>query len=193
MIIKGSDLGKKYGRTWIFRNLDILIPSGGTVAITGSNGSGKSTLLKILSGFLTPSEGFITHNEEKPDFDNFHPLCFSAPYIEVPEEMTFGEFLKFHARFRKQQFSNEEVGKRAILPLDKRISEFSTGMKQRVQLSTAFYFKNEAIFMDEPTSNLDEQGFEWWKSELKSLRNTTFLIASNQKNEINECNEVFTL
>lgn len=193
MEITGKNLGKKFGRNWAFRNMDVHIYKDSSVAITGSNGSGKSTLLKILSGFLTPSEGEVNHNGIKLGAEDHSLLNFTAPYIELPEEMTFDEFLQFHSTFRCKLHSNDEIAKDASLPLHKRIGEFSTGMKQRVQLSTAFHFKNSALLMDEPTSNLDSQGFEWWKDSLACTPNFPVVLASNLEAEISVCDHIISL
>ncbi len=194
MNIKGENLGKKFGKNWIFRNLDVEVVAGDFLAITGPNGSGKSTLLQILAGYLSPSKGKLYHDGKSPDPDEFKSISFSSPYIEFPEEMTFGEFLKFHSNFRTQVLPNEEISDRSQLPLNKRILEFSTGMKQRVQLCSAFYFENEVIFMDEPTSNLDDNGFEWWRKELiQRDENVPLLVASNQKREIDQAKTVISL
>jgi ABC-type multidrug transport system ATPase subunit len=184
MEINGESLGKKFGKNWVFRNLNISIKKDDFIALKGPNGSGKSTLLQILSGYLSPSEGSVEYDGRPLDTDNFKRINFTGPYIELPEEMTFDEFLMFHSTFRKKNLTNQEIADKAQLPLDKRILEFSTGMKQRVQLSTAFYFENEVIFMDEPTANLDEQGFEWWKEEMKSKIDVPIVLASNQQKEL---------
>jgi len=185
MTINAENIGKKFGKNWIFRDLDIEVSTGDFIALTGPNGSGKSTLLQILSGYLSPSEGTLLHDGENPDPDKFKLISFSSPYIEVPEEMTFEEFLQFHSTFRVQKMSTAEICQKSQLPRDKQIADFSTGMKQRVQLCTAFYFQNNAIFMDEPTSNLDEQGFDWWKKELDERdKNVPLILASNQQREI---------
>lgn len=193
MEITGKQLGKKFGKHWVFRRIDVEISKGQAVAVTGSNGSGKSTLLKILSGFLTPSEGSIEHDGKKVTAEYDNQACFTAPYIELPEEMTLDELLRFHSSFRNKALSNEDIAKNASLPLNKRILEFSTGMKQRVQLSTAFYFENSALFMDEPTSNLDSEGFEWWKSSLACTSNLPVVIASNTAAEIKLCARIISL
>ncbi len=193
MTISGHHLGKKYGKNWVFRDLDIHISPKKAVAIIGSNGSGKSTLLKILSGYLTPSEGILHHNGELIDIDHLNSISYTAPYVEIPEEMDFNEFLDFHSKFRQKMHSNETISKKSNLPLNKRIMDFSTGMRQRVQLSTAFYFENVAFFMDEPTSNLDSEGFEWWKSEIALKENFPVILASNQKAEIEFCKSTISL
>lgn len=189
MYIIGTGLGKKYEKNWIFRNISFEIERNQATAITGKNGAGKSTLLRIISGYLTPSEGNIKiNNIEKAT------TSFISPYCEMIEELTLEEFLKFHSYFQKPTYSFKEMASSAMLPLSKPISEFSTGMKQRVKLITAFFFENELIFMDEPTSNLDEQGASWWSSELEKIKNNrTIIIASNLKNEIDKCSNILSL
>lgn len=192
MTIKGEKLGKRFGRNWIFRDVNINVSSGDSLAITGSNGSGKSTLLKILSGFLSPSEGIIQHNGRPLEVDTLSKINFSAPYVEIPEEMTFAEFLDFHGTFYKKSISNNVISERSSLPLNRLIADFSTGMKQRVQLSMSFYFEYNFIFMDEPTSNLDLDGFSWWKAEIEKIK-CPLVIASNSDREIKMCKTSFML
>ncbi|GAB4230787.1 MAG: ABC transporter ATP-binding protein [Ekhidna sp.] len=183
-MITAKNIGKKFGRTWIFRNLNFEIQTGSKVAITGKNGSGKSTLLQILSGYGTPTEGEITYYGQPIDFDKLSNVHI-GPYTEIIEEYTLNEFLSFHSQFKKPTIPIKDMAQCSSLPLDKPISDFSTGMKQRAKLCTAFFFENNFIFMDEPTSNLDEEGFNWWKTELGKLEAKTVLLASNQANEIN--------
>ncbi|MEM9339480.1 MAG: ATP-binding cassette domain-containing protein [Bacteroidota bacterium] len=192
MNIKAENLGKKFRKHWVFRNLNFDVQEGALTAVTGNNGSGKSTLLQILSGYLTPSEGDIYLNKSKIGIEDHHLIGFAAPYIELPEEFSFEEFMTFHSTFRETHFSIGEMAERSSLPLMKPMTDFSTGMKQRAQLCTIFYFKNELLFMDEPTANLDAEGFEWWAKETELLKTTT-VIASNQEREIDICQENISL
>ncbi len=186
MIIAGEDIGKKFGKTWIFRHLDFQIKSGEPTVITGRNGAGKSTLLQIIAGYITPSHGKIVADGINMD-ESKHKSVFVGPYSEIIEEFTLQEFLTFHEKFRTPVCSIQEMADSASLPLNKMIGDFSTGMKQRTQLITAFFFENDAIFMDEPTSNLDDEGFSWWEKELKKLNSPLILLASNDKREIKCC------
>ena len=88
--------------------------------------------------------------------------------------------------------SSDKMAQKASLPLDKFISDFSTGMKQRVKLITAFYFENGLVFMDEPTTNLDKDGFNWWKEEIQLIE-STFFLASNDNIEISNCQSKINL
>ena len=190
MIIEAIDLGKKYGKNWIFRHLNFRIEPGSKIAITGKNGSGKSTLLQIISGYLTPSQGKVSYDDQDdPESCN---IAYVGPYLELVEEFTLLEFLVFHSKFRVPNVQFEEMAQKASLPLDQLIGDFSTGMKQRVKLMTAFFFENDLIFFDEPTSNLDDEGFQWWNEELEKL-SSTVLIASNQISEIKTCEKSISL
>ena len=67
------------------------------------------------------------------------------------------------------------------------IKEFSSGMKQRLRLSLAFFYEAEVIFLDEPTSNLDKQGEAWYQDLILQIKGKkTIFIASNQEFEIKE-------
>jgi ABC-type multidrug transport system ATPase subunit len=67
---------------------------------------------------------------------------------------------------------------------DKHISNFSSGMRQRVRLALAFFSQAELIFLDEPTTNLDSETIQWYHQELSTLpRTCTIFIASNLTTE----------
>ncbi len=192
MSIKGVDLAKKYGRHWIFKDLNFEVEKGRKTAILGKNGSGKSTLIQIIAGYLTPSKGKVLFNGS--DFESSDiQTAFIGPYTDIVEEFTLREFLHFHSKFKIPTASVEEMAKSASLPLDKQIMDFSTGMKQRAKLLTVFYFENDLVCMDEPTSNLDEEGFEWWKNMFNAASGKFFFVASNEKSEIALCKNRISL
>lgn len=187
MQIELKNIGKKFNRNWIFKGIDFSIESGDLVSITGHNGSGKSTLLQIISGFITPSRGTIHYGHKKEDLQtNF---SFVAPYQNVVEEFTLLEHLAFHGQFKKPLLAFQDIIQQAGLSgnEDKPIKEFSSGMKQRLRLALAFFYESEVIFLDEPTSNLDKQGEQWYQQLIISSKsNKTLIIASNQEFEISE-------
>lgn len=192
MRLKGEAIGKKFGKNWVFRDKNFEIEAGTPVAITGKNGAGKSTLLQIIAGFLTPSQGTIKIDGIPID-EAKHQSVLIGPDTEIIEEFTLREFLHFHEKFKAPTATIEEMAESASLPLDKRILEFSTGMKQRCKLLTSFFFENDVILMDEPTSNLDAEGFEWWKNNLVELENKVIIISSNERNEIEMCTTQLSL
>ena len=191
MKIVAEDVGKKFGKNWIFRHLNFEIEPGSCVAITGKNGSGKSTLLQLIGGYLSPSQGRCRYGAH--DTLDLVSVAFVGPYTDLIEEFTLMEFLHFHAQFRNPKVPFQEMADRASLPLNKFIGDFSTGMKQRVKLITAFFFDNEIVFFDEPTANLDEEGSKWWAKEILEIRSKIVVIASNQAHEISQCTSAINL
>lgn len=158
-----TNLGKKFSRDWIFKGINASFFSGDIVSIIGSNGSGKSTLLKILSGSEIPSAGKIDYciNTSIIKHDKiYETLNYCAPYVDLPEELTVKEIYDFHNTFKPIELEFKEFIKLIWLDneANKSIKHFSSGMKQRLKLALCLLSKADLIFLDEPTSNLDEKG-----------------------------------
>jgi ABC-type multidrug transport system ATPase subunit len=187
--VKG--LGKRFNREWIFRKLDYTFLSSNLYAITGPNGSGKSTLLQILWGQLPQSSGELNYTAASGDIpvdEIFKHLTIATPYLDLIEEFTLVEHLKFHSKLKpiRNGMNEEELMERMKLThaRDKYISNFSSGMRQRVRLALAFFTEADLIFLDEPTTNLDSQTIQWYHQELTNLPKTcTIFIASNLTTE----------
>jgi ABC-type multidrug transport system ATPase subunit len=191
LTIQVDDLAKRYNREWIFKNLTYTFQSGKTYAITGPNGSGKSTLMQVLWGQLPQSSGTLSYNlsgKNIPVEDIFSQVAVAAPYMDLIEELTLEEHLRFHFKMRKPRagYSIDSILDKLYMTdsRDKQIANFSSGMKQRVKLGLAFFTDSQIIFLDEPGTNLDEQAFTWYQETLNTITsNTLVFIASNQKNE----------
>ncbi|MEN9369917.1 MAG: hypothetical protein RI952_782 [Bacteroidota bacterium] len=197
MRIELTGLGKKFNRDWIFKGIDVTIASSDRVAIIGPNGSGKSTLLQVISGVLSPNAGTIAFQNAGVDIsvENIYKnISIAAPYLELPEEMTLMELIQFHFSFKDQLgfTSAEEIINSMGLQKakNKEIRYFSSGMKQRVKLALALYSKVDCILLDEPTTNLDEQGIAWYLNLIDTmLGNRTIFVSSNQAHEYAFCNK----
>ncbi|WP_323757396.1 ABC transporter ATP-binding protein [Roseivirga sp.] len=201
MRIEVENLGKKYAREWIFRKLDMEFDSQFSYAITGPNGSGKSTLLQILTGVFLPTEGIISYfkrDETILEEDFYKHLDIVTPYLELIEEFTLDEFLKFHFQFKQlsEGVSIDDFIQHVYLEKDrdKQLQNFSSGMKQRLKLGLAFYSQSPICFLDEPTSNLDAQGIAWYLTHVKkALDKKLVIISSNQKYEYDFCDKVVSI
>lgn len=188
-------VGKKFQHEWIFRNLDYHFTSGKSYAITGPNGSGKSTLLQVISGLLPANEGQIQFKDSEKNYDiaDVYPFIdFSAPYQELVEEFTLLEFLKFHFSFKKIRngFSQQDLIQFMMLEsaTHKYIKHFSSGMKQRLKLGLAFFSESQVMLLDEPTSNLDEVGINWYMQNISGiLKEKLIIISSNTPAEYSFC------
>jgi ABC-type multidrug transport system ATPase subunit len=192
--IQVNDLSKRFNREWIFKNVNYTFQSGKTYAITGPNGSGKSTFMQVLWGQLPQSSGLIHYksgNTNIPIEEIFNHVSVATPYMELIEEFTLEEQLRFQFSIRamRNDLTIDSILDKLYLTQakDKAISNFSSGMKQRLKLGLAFFTESSILFLDEPGTNLDEQAFNWYLENLDQLpKNRLVFIASNQRNEYPE-------
>ncbi len=191
MNIVTENLGKRFNREWIFKKLDFTFKSGNCYAIVGPNGSGKSTLLQVLWGQVPQSTGAISYFNEAipvPQESVFQNVSIATPYMELIEEFTLEEMVQFHFKFKKILNSHSVEELIRIMELEharnKQISNFSSGMRQRLKLGLAFYSATSALFIDEPTTNLDKKSIEWYHANLSIAKaNRLVIIASNADHE----------
>ena len=198
MQITATGLGKRFQRDWIFRGLTYLFRPGSATAVLGPNGAGKSTLLNTISGQLLPTEGEVTYAlagrpvavEDLPQ-----RLAYAAPYLELLEELTLGEMLQFHTRFKALRPGMTLDALLDLMYLEKSrhqlVREFSSGMKQRLKLGLALYADAPLLLLDEPTTNLDATGVAWYQEHVRATRaGRTLLLSSNVPAEYAFCDEV---
>ena len=197
MKIALRQIGKKFGREWIFSKLDWQFETGTPTAITGHNGSGKSTLLHIIAAIHPPTKGEVSYaidGKDIPADDIFRYMSMAAPYMELIEEFSLEEAIRFHFRFKsmRKPMATRDLAAQIMLDhaLHKPVRDFSSGMKQRLRLGLAFHSNTPVLLLDEPTSNLDRAGFEWYMSQIEPLlKNTCIIIGSNQPEEYSFCND----
>jgi ABC-type multidrug transport system ATPase subunit len=196
-----NEASKRFQYEWVFRNLSLQLTQGESLAITGGNGSGKSTLLKCLSGAIPITSGNITFDREGkrlPESEWYKHLVISAPYLELPEEFSLEEVIDFHFKFKNPLNHIQPAELIEILYLTqhatKPVSQFSSGMKQRLKLGLAFFSDVPLILLDEPTSNLDRKGIAWYIDLVKNYQNErTLLVCSNEPREYEFCQHKLAL
>ena len=197
MKISLNNLGKRYNREWIFRNLSFQFNINKHYAITGPNGSGKSTLLQIIGGAIIYNEGEIFYHDSDKNIEPekiFKKTSFAAPYIDLVEEMTLTEFFAFHQKMKGwiSSIDTKEIIFRLSLEKSsyKQLRYFSSGMKQRVKLAQAIFSDVPAVLLDEPLTNLDDEGISLYYSLIKDYcNNRLVIVSSNDKNEYSFCEE----
>jgi ABC-type multidrug transport system ATPase subunit len=201
MKIKLSKAGKRFNREWIFRNADPEFNSSASYAVTGPNGSGKSTMLQCIGGMLQLSEGSIAYtinNNPISTEQAYKEISFCAPYMDVIEEMTLVEFLKFHGKFKSfiHNFSAdhiiEEVG--LVSSKNKQIRFYSSGMKQRVRLAQAIFSDTSILLLDEPCSNLDKKGIQLYHRLIEKYgKQRLIIVCSNDEIEYSFCEQQISI
>lgn len=195
-----QNLGKRFNREEIFKELNFHFRSNRSYALTGSNGSGKSTLLQIIAGNMLASKGEVLYqkgNSKVTSEDIFKHISIAAPYLELIEEFTLLELVSFHFKFKStlEGETIDSILEHAYLwdSRNKSIKNFSSGMKQRLKLMLAFYSDTPILLLDEPTSNLDKRGVDWYLMQIDKLGDRTTIIASNQDFEYSFCNDILRL
>ncbi len=201
MKISLNNISKRYLKEWIFKDITYTFESGQSYALLGNNGSGKSTLLQCIIGAVSTSKGdiYYTHNDVAiPESKVFEYITLATPYLELIEEFTTIEMLNFQRKFKPffNIYTNENILEIVGLSAaaNKQIANFSSGMKQRLKLAIAFFCNAELLALDEPTSNLDQDGITIYNKLIKDFTfNRTIIIASNDKQEYATCEKLLHL
>ncbi|MGA0284744.1 MAG: ABC transporter ATP-binding protein [Saprospiraceae bacterium] len=194
MHISIENLSKRFDSGWVFRDLNITIQAGQKVAVTGPNGSGKSTLLNILCGLLSPSLGTVTYvmHEKHIDRDDIYKyISISAAYSELDEELSPRELFTHYSNFKSFRIDSlEKFLELAQLEdaRDKPVVYFSSGMKQRLSLALALTMDSPLLFLDEPSSFLDDTRKSWFYELFHAyVEGKTVFLASNDKADLDLC------
>jgi heme exporter protein A len=197
IFIAATDIAKDFNRRPIFRDISFSLSSHSSLAITGKNGAGKSTLSKILAGLMSSTRGSITYtlNDKQIGIEEFkHYIGFVSPYLNLYDEFTALENLQLLSRIRATTQQNEDRMKELLSLVnlwrrrDDLVGAFSSGMKQRLKYAFALLHNPIVLILDEPTSNLDEEGIEFVQRMVKQQKEEGVLIvATNDKEEAGWC------
>jgi len=189
-LITLNNVSKKFGSNWIFKNINAQFEAGKKYAIVGANGSGKSTLLKVLAGIITPNTGTVQFAFEEV----YKHVSFSAPYMDLPEELSLNELFNFHENIRRLSISREAFMNEVQLEGDKEIRNYSSGMKQRLKLAFAFFTESEILLLDEPSATLDEHWNEWYLKTVQQVsKDRLVIISSNIPAEYAFCDSILNI
>ena len=195
IMIEARGLSKYYGPFVAIKDVTFAIPQGQIVAFLGPNGAGKSTTMKILSGFLSASEGtakiagFDVHEERLQAARRLGYLPENGPLYD---DMTPLGLLRFFGEARCLEQATLE--KRIALVtdqcaigdvLEKPIGKLSRGYRQRVGLAQALLHDPDVLIMDEPTAGLDPNQIREFRENIKILGKTkTILISTHILHEV---------
>lgn len=195
-------LQKSFGRRLVFEGITFNLNKPGVFGISGPNGSGKSTLIKILSGINSPTKGQVIHslNSKLIASEKLHNFIgFVSPYLVLYDEFTAFENLNYFAKIRKIEFNTQKVEnlfEQFLLASrkDDFVKAYSSGMKQRLKFIFALMHSPQFIFLDEPTSNLDDEGKQTVYKLIESeSEKAIVVVASNEKQDLARCTETLDL
>lgn len=197
-----DDVTKTFGRRLIFKDINKTFTSGAVYGFSGRNGSGKSTLIKIAAGIISPTKGKINHflGDEKIIEEKLpNHIGFVSPYLVLYDEFTAEENLFHFSKIRGIEFDKE----RSNFLLDEfdllgrkndYLKGYSSGMKQRMKFIFALLHNPEILFLDEPTSNLDNKGKDKvYEIITQEGKEKLVIVASNEVSDLNLCSEILDI
>ena len=185
--LKIENLHKSFGKNTIINGLSMSIPENTIFGFLGKNGAGKTTTMKMILGFLKIDEGSIEVFGEEVSFGQSKTNRFIGYLPDVPEfygYMTAKEYLNLCGSItglNKNETKNkseellELVGLRDV---NKRISGYSRGMKQRLGIAQALLNSPKLLICDEPTSALDPLGRKEILDIILKIKDSTTVIFS---------------
>lgn len=199
-IIEIRNAGKSFKEQCIFQNVNLDIRKGQVYGILGHNGCGKSVLLKTICGFSRLTEGSITydgkqigkdidflpnagivieHPEFIPDISGFKNLQILAEIQHKIDNARIDEVLKMFDLYEER---------------NKKVGQYSIGMKQKLRLAQAIMEFPEILILDEPTAGLDQESIERLYDILHTYKKDggTLIMTSHNKNDIDRlCDLVY--
>lgn len=185
--LKIGNLHKSFGKNKIINGLSISIPENTIFGFLGKNGAGKTTTMKMILGFLKKDEGSIKVFGEEVSFGQSKTNRFIGYLPDVPEfygYMTAKEYLNLCGAITglsKYEIKNKSVELLELVGLrdvNKRISGYSRGMKQRLGIAQALLNSPKLLICDEPTSALDPLGRKEILDIILKIKDSTTVIFS---------------
>lgn len=200
--LKVNNIAKSFNRRNIFSGIDFTLGDGASLTITGKNGSGKSTLMKIIAGVLAPTKGtvdIIDNIRTVSSSVHYQYFGFVSPYLQLYDEFTGFENIQLVQEIRAAATDRRTI--ESILSevgLGGRgkdlLRTYSSGMKQRLKYAAALIHAPHILLLDEPTSNLDEEGKALVHSAIAAQKKRGIvIIATNEREELSLCESVLTL
>lgn len=195
-VITTDSLTKKYGKKDVVKDLDLRVPGGSIYGFLGPNGAGKSTTMKMILGLIKPSKGKITVlGKEVNEKNRLSVLRNTGSLIESPSyygHLSGTENLEIICTLKNVPPSEiQRVLKivRMEKQKDKKVSQYSLGMKQRLGLAAALLGNPKILLLDEPTNGLDPAGIQEMRELICALPNQygmTVLVSSHLLSEIDQ-------
>lgn len=188
----------------VLQGVDLTIAPGEVVGLIGPNGAGKTTLMSCIVGFLNADTGSITiDGRSNDDLDVRRRTGFVPERMNFDRRATGGAFLRYMARLAGVPRASAGDRVDALLTRlglkdaeDKRLSQYSRGMLQRIGMAQALMLDPDFLFLDEPTSGLDPNGVFLVRDLIaeEKARGAAVLLNSHQLAEVEKvCDRVLFL
>lgn len=196
MIVATDNLSKEYDGVYLVQELDIRIKEGDIYGFLGPNGAGKSTTMKMLLGLVKPTSGTIEIMGKPFNEKNRRDILASVgSLIESPSyygHLTGRENMEIIRRLLDLPKKNIEEAVHIVRmenQMEKKVKNYSLGMKQRLGIAMALARFPKLLILDEPTNGLDPAGIEEMRELIKMLPKQygmTVMISSHILSEIDQ-------
>ena len=196
MIVATDNLSKEYDGVYRVQELDIRIKEGDIYGFLGPNGAGKSTTMKMLLGLVKPTSGTIEIMGKPFNEKNRRDILASVgSLIESPSyygHLTGRENMEIIRRLLDLPKKNIEEAVHIVRmenQMEKKVKNYSLGMKQRLGIAMALARFPKLLILDEPTNGLDPAGIEEMRELIKTLPKQygmTVMISSHILSEIDQ-------
>jgi ABC-2 type transport system ATP-binding protein len=156
--IEAHGLGRRYGRRWALRHLDLAIPERAVVGVVGPNGAGKSTLLELTAGLIGAHEGRLSVLGGCPGAADVLPdVAFVGQDAPLPRRARLGELVAIAAAMNPRFDAALVRDRCAELGLDRhhRVAGLSGGQRAQIALALALAKQPRLLLLDEPVASLD--------------------------------------
>lgn len=195
-MIETKDLCKTYGNRTVVDHLNLCVPRGCVYGFIGPNGAGKSTSMKMLLGLVHPTSGSVRlMGQEVTEQNRIRLLRHTGSLIESPSgylHLTAQENLQIIADLKDVKHTEIE----RVLDVvhltqdkDKKVGQYSLGMKQRLGIAMALLGNPEILILDEPTNGLDPAGIQEMRALIAGMpekTGATVLISSHLLGEMEQ-------
>lgn len=195
-LISTQGLSKQYGKVMRVKDLDLSIPEGVVYGFLGPNGAGKSTTMKMILGLARPTAGTITVFGKQVNPKNRLAILKNVgSLIESPSyygHLTGRENLDIVSTLKgvpKKDIDRVLHIVRLENQRNKKVSQYSLGMKQRLGLASALLGNPKLLILDEPTNGLDPAGIQEMRELIRSLPGQygmTVMVSSHLLSEIDQ-------
>ena len=195
-ILETNHLSKQSGNSYRVNDLSMVVPENCVYGFLGPNGAGKSTTLKMLLGLIHPSQGSIKiFGTVMNSANRLSILRQTGSLIENPGgygHLTGLENMQIIQKLKgvgETEIASALKTVRLYDQRDKKLSNYSLGMKQRLGIAMAILGNPKLLILDEPTNGLDPAGIQEMRQLICSLpkeRNMTVIISSHLLSEIEQ-------
>ena len=201
-LLVADSISKKFGNFTALNNVSISIPEGSIFGLLGPNGAGKTTLIRIINQITAPDNGSVLFNNKPLNIDHIKDIGYLPEERGLYPKMKIGEQAIYLAQLKgmdkkiarselKKWFNKFEISDW----WNKKVTELSKGMAQKVQFIVTVLHKPKLLIFDEPFSGFDPINANLIKDEILKLNKdgATVIFSTHRMESVEELCEYITL